>query len=121
MAVLYFLIGLGATIFGALAGLGGGVIIKPAVDFVGDYDVGSIGILSAATVFAMSCVSLMNSAKQNVRINVKSSLSLAIGSIIGGILGKLSFNHLLESITNADMVTVIQASMIAVLMCCSYI
>ncbi|HLQ75126.1 MAG TPA: sulfite exporter TauE/SafE family protein, partial [Alloiococcus sp.] len=56
--LIYFAVGLIATIFGALAGLGGGVIIKPVLDLLGDYDVGTISVLSAATVFSMSVVSL---------------------------------------------------------------
>src|SRR5699024_11751997 len=80
----------------SMAGLGGGIIIKPVLDFLGDYDVESIAVLSASTVFAMACVSLITSAKSDVKINVKSSFTIAIGSIIGGLVGKLSFGYIID-------------------------
>lgn len=120
MAIIYFLTGLLATMFGSMAGLGGGIIIKPVLDFLGDYDVESIAVLSATTVFAMACISLITSTKSEVKINVKSSFTIAVGSILGGIVGKLSFGSIVGSIQNVDKVTVIQSLMIAVLMCFIY-
>src|SRR5699024_9365796 len=110
-----------ATMFGAMAGLGGGVIIKPVLDFLGDYDVESIAVLSASTVFAMACVSLITSAKSDEKINVMSSLTIAIGSILGGLVGKLSFGYIVGMFDNAGKVTVIQSLMIAVLMLFIYV
>lgn len=121
MSVIYFLIGLGASIFGALAGLGGGVIIKPILDLLGDYDVGTIGILSAATVFSMTTVSLISSRRNNVKVNVKQSFILAMGSIIGGVIGKLLFYYIVDWLHMSDIVTVIQAAMIGTLMVLIYI
>lgn len=119
--VIYFAVGLVATIFGALAGLGGGVIIKPVLDLLGDYDVGTISILSAATVFSMTVVSLINSRHTDENINIKQSFTLAIGSIIGGIVGKALFNYIVRLINLSDLVTVIQAVMLAGLMVLIYI
>ncbi len=120
IALLYLIIGLTASVFGALAGLGGGIIIKPVLDLIGQYDVASVGILSAATVFSMSCVSLFNSTKLDVKINVKSSLVIAAGSIIGGVLGKWLFNILVHEINAPDKVKLIQAIMIGLLMVIIY-
>src|SRR5699024_8599520 len=78
-------------------------------------------VLSASTVFAMACVSLISSAKSGVKINVKSSLIIAIGSILGGITGKLSFHYLIGLFENNEMVSVIQSFIIAILMCLIYI
>src|SRR5690625_6928452 len=72
---IYFVIGLFASAFGALAGLGGGVIIKPVLDLLGYYDVGTIGVLSAATVLSMTCVSLLSSIKTDIKINMRQSRS----------------------------------------------
>jgi len=121
IGVLYLLIGLIATIFGALAGLGGGVIIKPFLDFLGHYNVETISVLSAATVFSMSSVSLLNSIKMDVKINVKTSLKLAIGSVLGGVIGKAIFNYIVELIDASDFVTAIQAVMIGLFMVAIYI
>ena len=52
--VIYFLLALFATTVGSLTGMGGGVIIKPLMDVLGDYDVQTIGITSSITVFSVS-------------------------------------------------------------------
>lgn len=119
--MIYFAVGLIATTFGALAGLGGGVIIKPVLDLLGDYDVGTISVLSAATVFSMSVVSLINSRKSDITVNVKQSFTLAVGSIIGGVIGKILFNQIVDWIGISDLVTVIQSVMIASLMIAIYV
>src|SRR5699024_7040627 len=46
---------------------------------------------------------------------------IAIGSIIGGLVGKLSFGYIIDMFENAGKVTVIQSLMIAVLMCFIYV
>lgn len=69
----------------------------------------------------MSFVSLLSSIKTKVEINVKQSSLLAIGSIIGGIFGKLLFNYIVDLINVSDIVTVIQATMIGLLMVIIYI
>ncbi|MEG2119590.1 MAG: sulfite exporter TauE/SafE family protein, partial [Pseudoflavonifractor sp.] len=56
--LLYFLIAIGATTAGSMTGMGGGVIIKPLLDLLHGFDVETIGVLSAITVFAMSVVSI---------------------------------------------------------------
>src|SRR5699024_12677236 len=82
VAIIYFLTGLIATMFGSMAGLGGGFIIKPVLDFLGDYGVESIAVLSVSTVFGLGWVSLLTSGKSDVKLNVKSSFPIALGSII---------------------------------------
>lgn len=116
IVILYFLIGLGASVFGSLAGLGGGIIIKPVLDLIGQYDVSTIGILSATTVFSMATVSLLSSARSSIKIKVKLSLMIALSSIVGGALGKQSFNSLVNMLNDSELITLIQASILAFLM-----
>lgn len=116
IALLYFIIGFSASVFGALAGLGGGIIIKPVLDLLGQYDLATIGILSACTVFSMSCVSLFNFMKQGIRIKVRLSLLIAFSSIVGGVVGKVIFNSVIQHLKQHDLVTLIQAIIIAVLL-----
>lgn len=116
MFVLYFLVGLCASVLGSIAGLGGGVIIKPVLDTLGHYDVSTISVLSAATVFSMAVVSLINSKRLGVKIKGKTSLTLAIGSIMGGILGKSIFNYLITDINDTEFISFIQSGILAILM-----
>ena len=53
--MIYFIIVLLATTIGGIAGMGGGVIIKPALDFMG-VDIAVAAVLAAVTVLAMTVV-----------------------------------------------------------------
>lgn len=88
MAIIYFFVALIATIIGSLAGLGGGIIIKPMLDSLGHYDITTIGVLSSWTVFAMAIVSILKQFKNKFSIDLKSTFYIAVGSILGGVLGQ---------------------------------
>src|SRR5699024_11026900 len=64
----------------------------------------------------MSAVSLVSSVRQNIKIKIKLSMWIAFSSIIGGAFGKLVFNYTVESIHNSELVTLLQASILAILM-----
>ena len=49
--LIHFLIAIGATTVGSLTGMGGGVIIKPLMDVMQNFDVETIGVLSSITNF----------------------------------------------------------------------
>ena len=114
MGILYFLIVLAATTAGAIAGVGGGVIIKPALDALGHYNIETIGVLSSVAVLSMAIVSTVRRFIQGLKIDIKIVL-LAVGAIVGGIIGKELFYRLVMSI-NPGIIKVIQSSLIAFLM-----
>ena len=91
MGLLYFIITLIATTIGAIAGLGGGLIIKPSLDTIGTYDVATIGMLSSITVLSMSIVSTARHIRGGVKIDIKKALLLSLGAAAGGLLGKYLF------------------------------
>ena len=114
MGILYFIIVLAATTAGAIAGVGGGVIIKPALDALGHYNIQTIGVLSSIAVLSMAIVSTARRFIQGLKIDLKIVL-LATGAIAGGIIGKVIFYILVESI-DPVIVKVIQSALIALLM-----
>lgn len=116
MTIIYFIVGFIATTVGALAGLGGGVIIKPVLDALGHYDIATIGVLSSATVFSMSVVSLSNRIISGIKLEGKRTIMIALGSILGGVLGKSLFKNFLHVLNNEELAKTIQASILAVLM-----
>lgn len=118
--IAYFLIALGATILGAMAGLGGGVIIKPLLDFLGDYSLSTIGVLSSFTVFSMAIVSIIKQIRYKVRIEVRKTVFIGIGSIIGGVLGDKIINLILK-VLSESLVTIVQNSILAILLIFIYI
>jgi len=91
LIIIYLLLALIATTFGAMAGLGGGVIIKPALDALGHYDLSTISILSSATVFSMAIISTIKQIRAGFVFEKRMYL-LAFGAIIGGGLGKQIFS-----------------------------
>lgn len=86
MNIIYFILAFLATIAGSMAGLGGGVIIKPVLDALGKDPLASISILSSATVFSMALVSTIKQIK-NGFVPEKRMIFLAIGATLGGLSG----------------------------------
>ncbi|WP_275669472.1 sulfite exporter TauE/SafE family protein [Oceanobacillus profundus] len=109
-----------SSVIGAMAGLGGGIIIKPVLDFVGHYDLETIGVLSASTVMAMSTVTLLRIKTTKVKIDFKISLLIAVGSIVGGLIGKGVFNFYVVNLKLADIVGAIQSGLLAFLLIIIY-
>lgn len=115
MSIIYFFVALVATILGSMAGLGGGVIIKPILDFLGHYDVGTIGLLSSFTVFAMAVVAMIKQFHHKFKVNVKNTTSIAIGSILGGNLGQSVLEQIILA-SNETLVQIVQAIALALLL-----
>lgn len=114
--ITYFLVGLLATTVGSISGLGGGVIIKPVLDTLGQYDIATIGILSSFTVFSMSVVSLGKSIKNKVKLDGKRTIAIALGSILGGSIGKNLFAVFLNILNNDLMAQKIQSVILFILL-----
>lgn len=115
MIILYFLLCFIATGMGAVSGIGGGVIIKPVMDAVSGLSVGSISFLSGCTVLAMSIVSLLRSRGSNIKIEFKTSTSLAAGAAAGGILGKNLFSFANALFANENIVGAVQSGILVLI------
>jgi len=113
MILVYLLVALGATIIGAMAGLGGGVIIKPVLDFIGDYNVSTIGVISACTVFTMAVVSIIKQFKYKFKMEIRKTVFIGVGSVIGGVWGEKLLKDVLDVFPH-DMVTVSQNAILAI-------
>lgn len=90
LAVLFFVCLVASTI-GAIVGAGGGVIIKPVLDAFGVLPVSTVSFLSSVTVLCMSVSSLIRTRNNGVKLSYAVSTPLAIGAVIGGVLGKALF------------------------------
>ena len=81
-----------ASTIGSICGIGGGVIIKPVLDMIGILNVKSINFLSGCTVLAMSAYSiLLANISKGCLIEWKTTTPLAVGSVVGGYLGRELF------------------------------
>lgn len=114
MGIIYFLVAIIATTLGSLVGLGGGVIIKPSLEFLGEYDIVTISMLSAITVFSMAIVSTYKQVRKGFRPSIK-IIYLAIGAIFGGIIGKSLFSILLDNMNKTDA-SALQGTMLIVIL-----
>ncbi len=108
--VLFFIISFLASIAGAICGIGGGVIIKPLLDSFGLMDVKTISFLSGCTVLAMSTYSfVVSKVKKESLVDMRIGTPLAVGAVIGGVLGKSLFQALVSSF-DQNYVGAIQAA-----------
>ncbi len=115
MYILYFLIAIGATTIGAMTGVGGGVIIKPMLDILGHYNSLTISTLSAITVLAMAIASFTKQLIARSKIDMSIVIPLALGSILGGVIGQKTLSYISSIMTNPNHITVIQNAFLAVL------
>ncbi len=91
MGIVYFIVAIVATSVGALAGVGGGVFIKPVLDTIGQYNLSTIGLLSSFTVFSMAIVATLRQVKTGFVLS-KSTLNISFGAIVGGVFGEYLFS-----------------------------
>lgn len=114
--LLFWAVSFGASIAGAICGIGGGVIIKPTLDAFGVLGVSTISFLSGCTVLAMTCYSVMKGRMSGESlIDMKTGTPLAIGAAIGGVAGKSMFQAVSGMFADKDMVGAIQAACLLVI------
>ncbi len=115
LIAIYSLVILAATTLGAFVGLGGGVIIKPVLDFIGAEPRMQVDFLSAVAVFTMSIVSTTKQIRNKVSFEKNIILFIAAGSIAGGFLGSFCMDSL-SAVADQGIVRCIQAFALAILL-----
>ena len=114
--LVFLIVCFGASIVGAICGIGGGVIIKPALDAVGVLDVATISFLSGCTVLTMSCYSVYKAKRSGESlIDMKIGTPLAIGAGVGGVVGKWMFQMVSAMFADKNMVGAVQAACLLVI------
>ena len=113
--VLFSAIVLAASVLGAMAGVGGGVIIRPALDAFAYYENVSVtNLTSSFCVFAVAVTSVTRHALKKTEFNTSASVLLGISAAVGGIIGKTVFRIIKEKSEGAP-VTVIQSVILILL------
>lgn len=113
--IIYSIIVLCATMIGAITGLGGGIIIKPAFDVVGMDTTSMISVYSTVAVFTMCLVSIYKRSKLGFQVDKHIVFGLAFGSIIGGKIGDIVFLQAVEMMGN-QFVSITQSTILFVLL-----
>lgn len=107
------LITLFACGIGTICGMGGGIIIKPALDAAGIMTVSSITFLSGCTVIAMTCWNVGKTLiYREAVLELKLTTILAIGAALGGLTGRHFFNLTASLFTNPDTAGGVQACLL---------
>lgn len=114
--LFYLLICFFATAVGAVSGIGGGVIIKPAFDLFTGLPASSVSFLSGCTVLAMTIVSLLQARNGPIRLEKRRGGLLGLGAAAGGVLGKLLFDALRAAAQNEAAVKAAQNA-VMILLC----
>lgn len=93
LQLLCVLVSFAASTVGAICGIGGGVLMKPILDATGAISIAEASVLSSCTVLIMSLVSLYRRTRGNGlrELELKCTLPLAVGAVIGGFAGKALF------------------------------
>ncbi|MFI3212171.1 MAG: sulfite exporter TauE/SafE family protein [Eubacteriales bacterium] len=113
--ILFFIICFGASIIGAICGIGGGVIIKPLLDTFGILDVNTISFLSGCTVLSMTTYAVfkMKTSGQS-NIDKKTGFPLAIGAAAGGLIGKWMYNIIQALSSDPNRIGAVQAACLVI-------
>ena len=112
---IYFILTLFATTICSMTGMGGGVIIKPIMDVIGDFNVLTIGVIASITVFSMALVSILKQIKSKTKIPFDIAIPLSIGSVIGGISGERIFSFIVDLLKADGVVKIVQNIVLTVL------
>ncbi len=114
--LIFLAVSFGASVVGAICGIGGGVLIKPLLDALGVFSVAAISFLSGCTVLSMSCYSVIKAKRsRESRVDMRTGTPLAVGAAIGGVAGKMMFQYLSGLFPNKDKVGAVQAACLLVI------
>lgn len=88
IGILYFFIILIVISTSSIAGISGGVVLRPVFDLIGYHDVLSIGFYMGIAVITMTISSTIKQIRMGTKIKVDKALTLAVGAVTGGWLGQ---------------------------------
>ncbi len=121
MQLLVFFVAFLASTFGAIAGFGGGVIIKPTLDALGILPVSTVSFLSGCTALGMAVSSLVMQRKSGVKLQIRTSTPLALGAILGGFAGKTLFELVRNAFQDESVLGGIQAICLTLITTCVFL
>lgn len=102
-----------ACVLGTICGMGGGIIIKPALDALNVMSVATVTFLSGCTVISMSLWSVgKNIVKKETILDMGSTPFLAVGAAAGGLAGKQLFTAVASLFRDKEMAGGVQACLL---------
>lgn len=106
-----------ASMIGAIAGIGGGVIIRPVLDAFNYFSVAEITnmISTMCVVFGTSTSIIRHVLSKSKIEDWKISVYLGIGAVVGGVLGQYMFQFVKDA-SNRDALIIIQSAILIALL-----
>lgn len=121
MELIYFIIALSATCIGSMTGAGGGIIIKPVVDLLNQYNSSTISLLTSFTLIAMSFVNIAGHILRKKKIKYCFAFLMIIGAISGGVSGGKLLAILVYKLNDDALVKAIQNSILIIITLLSFL
>ncbi len=112
--ILYLIVALLATLLGSAAGMGGGVIIKPVMDLLGDYSVVEISVFASITVLCMAVFSTARQFSKGFKVN-RVLVAVTVGAVLGGVFGSILLSLMIVNIL-AEVVVAVQSVILLLLL-----
>lgn len=114
---LFPLIVICASIVGSIAGIGGGVIIRPVLDSFGYFSTPEItNMISTMCVLFGTATSIIRHVISKSKIeNLKIAIFLGIGAVIGGFIGQYLFQFVKDA-SNKNVLIIIQSAILIALL-----
>jgi len=108
IGILYFFIIVIVISTSAIAGISGGVVLRPVFDLIGYHDFIEIGFYMGIAVLTMTISSTLKQIKMGTRIKPDKALTLAAGAIVGGFLGQEILEWLSQSSIDGNAIQMTQ-------------
>ena len=108
IGILYFFIILIVISTGAIAGISGGVILRPIFDAIDYHEPLEIAFYMGVAVLTMAVSSTVKQIAMGTKINYKKVSALAIGAFVGGVIGQFIMDGILYYV-GRDELQIIQA------------
>jgi len=117
--ILYLIVAFLATLLGSAAGMGGGVIIKPMMDLLGDYSISEISVFASITVLCMAAFSTVQQITRGFKVT-RVLIAVTVGSVAGGVLGSFVLSRMIVSVDGNAVKAVQSAVLFLLLLVCLF-
>ena len=115
MLIIFFIVSFLSSTIGVICGIGGGIIIKPVIDYFNMVEASKASLLSSCSVLSMSLYTLVhNKISGYSKVNTKIATHLAVGGIFGGIIGKTLLSYL-AILKGENIAGILQSSILILL------
>jgi len=88
----------GASVIGAVSGVGSGIIIKPVLEAAANLDILHVNLFSGSAVFVMALTAVIRQRTLMKSFEFRIGVPIALGSAAGGITGSIIFSMMGDSI-----------------------